>query len=588
VVDRARRLPVTPVLVAHGLLLAAVVAAEAWLGSRDDTWGIADVVYEAMVVTWFGAAGIALWGLRPRSRTGPWILALSYLTALAVPHNMRIPPTAPGYPILTAVGVAASWLPYAVSFQLALSYPSGRLPGRAERALVAAATAVAAVCGPVLLVTRTVDPATCGAWCYESPLHLVSSRRLYTDLQGVNTAVWLAIAVAGAVLLARQAARAAPRRRRVLVATFTGFGVAILLFAGHELAGAVAGLGSPAENLFYYAHAAAGAVALVVPSFAGLLGERLAFGPLAVLVGRLGDVPAPAVEAALRDTLRDPGLRVAFRTAEGLVDLQGHLVVPPGDGSQTATHLAGPTGAVLLHDPALADRPQLLDAAAAAAGLALENARLTAEVRHQLAEVQASRRRISAAADAERGRLERDLHDGAQQRLLGLGLALAALRSQLGDAQARDLVDEVTTELTGTIADLRELARGIRPAVLTDQGLGPALAALARRCASPVRIDVHLTGRLDPVVEAAGYYVVSEALQNTVKHAPSADVAVRAVQDDGRLVVEIADNGPGGAVVTASGGLRGLADRVSAVGGDLTVTSPPGGGTRLRAELPCG
>jgi signal transduction histidine kinase len=235
----------------------------------------------------------------------------------------------------------------------------------------------------------------------------------------------------------------------------------------------------------------------------------------------------------------------------------------------------------------LTDDRELLQAAATAARLALDNARLYAEVRAQLAEVNASRQRIVTAADAERRRLERDLHDGAQQRLLGIGFTLGLLRRRLTGSADRDLVDELERDLRAAITELRDFAHGIRPVLLTDQGLAPALCELARRARLRVSLDVRLTARLDPVVEATAYYVVSEALQNVVKYTNDARVCVSALQQDGRLILEITDDGPGGASTLRGSGLRGLGDRVSAVGGRFDVDSPPGGGTTVRARLPC-
>ncbi|MGW2787999.1 sensor histidine kinase, partial [Streptomyces populi] len=184
-------------------------------------------------------------------------------------------------------------------------------------------------------------------------------------------------------------------------------------------------------------------------------------------------------------------------------------------------------------------------------------------------------------------RLERDLHDGAQQRLLGLGMALAALRSRLPSTDDREQVDRLEAELRTVIGELRELARGIRPAVLTDQGLAPALSGLARRAAVPVTLELRLGPRPAPVIEAAAYYVVSEALQNIVKHSPTARTRIQAIQREDLLIIEISDDGPGGARAAPGSGLQGLVDRVEAVGGRLSIKSPPGGGTHLRTELPC-
>jgi signal transduction histidine kinase len=209
-----------------------------------------------------------------------------------------------------------------------------------------------------------------------------------------------------------------------------------------------------------------------------------------------------------------------------------------------------------------------------------------AEARAQLA---ASRARIVAAADAERRRLERNLHDGAQQRLVALALTvrLAERRIESDARAARELLSSASSELEQALAELRELARGLHPAVLTDRGLGPALGALAERAPVPVAVDAAVDERLPPAVEAAAYYVVSEALTNVAKYAGVCDVRVGVARRDGQLEVTVADDGVGGADGSRGSGLRGLADRVEALGGRLEVSSPVGAGTTLRARLPC-
>jgi PAS domain S-box-containing protein len=208
----------------------------------------------------------------------------------------------------------------------------------------------------------------------------------------------------------------------------------------------------------------------------------------------------------------------------------------------------------------------------------------SAEARSELA---ASRARIVAAGDAERRRLERNLHDGAQQQLVTLSLALRIARSRLDDSDAAaGLLDAASDQLTEALAELRELARGIHPAILTDQGLGAAVEALAGRCPLPVEVSIDVPDRMSREVEATAYYVVAEALTNTAKYANAEQVGVHVSHGDAQLTVEIADDGAGGADRTRGSGLSGLADRVSAVGGRLRVVSPPGGGTAVTAELP--
>jgi signal transduction histidine kinase len=395
------------------------------------------------------------------------------------------------------------------------------------------------------------------------------------------------IAITMAVLMWRLVMQATPRQRRALglmtaAATVTMILVAASLFATLGSGGSQ----GAASGFLSLATGWAAVVGLPVAFLTGLLRQRLAFASVGSLVSKLEHVSADKVEAALGEMLRDPTLQVAFPVGDKLLDVSGQIHEQPRDGSRTVTPLGNPPVAMLVHAPDLADDQELLDAAACAARLALDNARLHADARAQLTEVQASRQRIAAAADSERQRLERDLHDGAQQRLLGVGLALGVLRTRVGDTE-RQMVDEMEQELRTAIAELRDLAHGIRPAVLTDQGLAPALAELARRSRLRVTANVKIEGRLNPMIEATAYYVVSEALQNVVKHASTANVKVSAVHGPVQLVVSVTDDGPGGARPHAGTGLRGLADRVEAVGGHLKVQSPLGHGTLVHAELPC-
>jgi signal transduction histidine kinase len=217
-----------------------------------------------------------------------------------------------------------------------------------------------------------------------------------------------------------------------------------------------------------------------------------------------------------------------------------------------------------------------------------ENVRLDAELQARLDELRESRARIVEAGYAERRRVERDLHDGAQQRLVALALQLQLVRSKLQSdpAEATELLDEATHELAGATEELRELARGIHPPVLTDRGLVAALEALAQRAPLPVTVEANETERAPEAVEAAAYFVVSEALTNVVRHADAGQAVVRVARRDGLLCIEIEDDGAGGADVSNGSGLRGLADRVGALDGALEVDSPAGGGTTVRARLP--
>jgi len=301
---------------------------------------------------------------------------------------------------------------------------------------------------------------------------------------------------------------------------------------------------------------------------------------------RAGRAAPEATGAMLAAALGDPELELRFRLDGDVeVDSAGRVVedADPAGRVRTPVRRGGLPLATVVHDQSLAERPDLLDSTIGAAGLAIEIARLRVEVRRQLAEVEASRARIVTAGYEERRRLERDIHDGAQQRLVSIGLALRHLQHRLPDPAP---VDAVVIEVARAIEELRELARGVRPAGL-DDGLGHALRELAARSPLTTRIDV-TDERFEDRIETAAYFVASEALTNTAKHARAATVAVAATRRNGSLVVRVRDDGIGGAVPSAGSGLAGITDRVAALGGRVSVTSPPGQGTEVVAELPCG
>jgi signal transduction histidine kinase len=276
---------------------------------------------------------------------------------------------------------------------------------------------------------------------------------------------------------------------------------------------------------------------------------------------------------------------------ECYVDVEGRPVALPPAGSGRAATLVDHDGdrvAALVHDSALSYQPELLEVVCAAADLALEQERLQAELKAHAEEVAGSRARIVEAGDTARRRLERDLHDGAQQQLVALAMALrlAEARIQSDPNAAEQLVASARADLEQSLAELRELARGIHPAVL-DHGLAVALDSLVARSAIPVSLAVKLEDRLPEPVEIAAYFVASEALANVGKYAQASAVTIKVSRDNGFAIIEIADNGVGGADDTRGSGLRGLADRVEAIGGHLQVVSPTGGGTVLTAEMPC-
>lgn len=308
---------------------------------------------------------------------------------------------------------------------------------------------------------------------------------------------------------------------------------------------------------------------------------------------RAGRVAPERLEALLREVLSDPRLELHFflHESEMYVDARGLPVSDDSDDGRERTPVerGGQRLGMVLHAPASAEDPTLLRRIVEAGGLALEIARLRVGLRRQLAEVEASRARIVTAANEERRRIERDLHDGAQQRLVSIGLALRHAQHELDTStprRASRTLDGALAEIAIAIDELRKLAHGLPPAQL-DAGLGPAFRELALRVPVPVEVKTP-DERFDRGLEAAAYFIACEGLTNAVKHANASRIALSAKRKNGKLVVSIADDGVGGAMAVPGSGLSGLSDRVAAYGGTLRIESNQGAGTRLTAELPCG
>ncbi|ROP36951.1 sensor histidine kinase [Saccharothrix texasensis] len=319
---------------------------------------------------------------------------------------------------------------------------------------------------------------------------------------------------------------------------------------------------------------------------AGLLRRRMDRGEVADLVVRLsGDNRRDGVQEALAATLHDPGLRVAYWVAEQerYVDVDGRPVAP--DSAHTRVDRAGAPVAVLLHDPVL--DLELVDAACAAVGLALENERLTAELRAKVRQLAESRAKVLRAVEDGRRRLERDLHDGVQQRLLSAAMTLG-LAETVPPERARALAAEAKQAVLATIDDVRAVCHGIHPPVLTERGLHGAVRELTALADPRVDLTLDLPDTVPPLVETTAYYVVAEALANIAKHAEASRTKVVISGGGGRLVVEVDDDGRGGADPVLGSGLRGLSERVEANGGTMRVVSAEATGTSLRVVLPCG
>lgn len=316
--------------------------------------------------------------------------------------------------------------------------------------------------------------------------------------------------------------------------------------------------------------------------------ERLALR----LAGLSAGGPDDTVRDALRRTLADPDLDIVYTQvgSGGWISGLGEQADRPGPGGRrafTPIDRGGKPVAGLIHDRGLLRHPARLQAAIDAASLALDNERLKAQLRAELLEAQASRSRIIDAGDRELQRVERNLHDGAQQRLVGLALMFRlASRRAAGDPELTALLDDAARDLNDAISELRELTRGIHPAIVDDAGLPGALEALAERPGVPVDLQIELHDRLPEAVEVAAYYLIAETLTNANKHANADLVTVNARVVDDALRVTVSDDGTGGAMSSPGSGLQGMADRLAALGGELVIDSAPASGTTVTAEIP--
>src|SRR3954469_20659685 len=399
----------------------------------------------------------------------------------------------------------------------------------------------------------------------------------------------LAVAALAVAIVTADRWRMASRPRRRALLPSLGGSLSGLLYAANLIT-LIAG--SPSTLLMSLLNAAL----LTVPAALlwGVLRSRLARAGLPDLFRELGTLRGARLEAGLAATLGDPKLVLAYRVPDqhAFIDGAGRPFDLPGPGSgRTAAPIerGGRELATLVYDASLDDDPELVGAVAATAAIALDDARLHDESEDRLAELRASRERIVAAGDAERRRLERNLHDGAQQRLVFVALQLRMIERRIDTdpAVAKRMVTSAGEELSKSLEDLRELARGLHPSVL-NHGLKAALDSLASRSGVPTTVSFDATARLPEPVELAAYFVACEALANVAKYAHATKASVRVSRRDGVAIIEIADDGVGGADETAGTGLQGLADRVAALDGTLRILSPPGAGTVVTAELPCG
>jgi signal transduction histidine kinase len=538
--------------------------------------------YEAFnaVLGWsFLGTGLYAWWRYPENRSGPlmaWVGFLWFISGWEFSNN----------DVIFTAGGYTDPLPIAALAHLILAFPDGRLKSRFHRNLIAAG---------YLTATLAQLPGDL-FWDSGDPANLL----LITPNADIHNALATLVNLFAISIIALVAREAIPRIRRAGLGERQVYdpviysGVASLVAFGCLFVSAGVG-GSGATALRFIA---LGTFATVPYAFlAGLIRGRLSRATaVAELVDTLGR--ANAEKGSLRDSiaaaLGDSSVTLAYwiGETEAYVDAQGrHVELPEPGSGRTATPIerAGIPLAVVIGDQSLAEDRELVRAVGGAAALALENERLAAELRARIEELRSSRARIVQAADDERRRLERDLHDGAQQRLVALALNLKIARTSVEDDPelARELLENSVGELTAATDELRELARGIHPAILTDRGLEAAINALAGRATVPVEVRTRCGDRPPAAVESTAYFVVAEALTNVARYSHASYAEVEVDRHNGTLVVEVRDDGVGGADPRRGSGLRGLADRVAAVDGRLVVTSRPAAGTTVHAEIPC-
>ncbi|WP_312866228.1 sensor histidine kinase [Streptomyces boluensis] len=546
----------------------------------------ADILRDLAVGWAYAGAGLVAWWRRPANRTGPLMVAEGVTWFIGNLQGTSVP-------ALFAVGAWWEALNMAVLAHLVLTFPDGRTTSTRTRLLIRFSYGLVAAGG--LLRAMTYDPARAPdatyldcRGCGPNPLLVDGATGLFEPIDLAYRGGALVISALLAVAVVHRWRRASAARRRALLPAWIAIGIALAFVAWDVVLLTVPGLSGFGADLVLLLSDLA-QIAVPLAFLGGLLRMRLRRAEVGGLVIEVGADPTPArMRDVLARVLGDSSLRLGLWQHDrggrgGYVDQGGRTVRAEGPRASRVDSARGTPLAVLDHDPALAEDPELLAAVGAALRLGLENAWLRTEAKEVTS-------RIVRAADDERRRLERDLHDGAQARIVFALMALRRVSKGVADhpdAKVRDSVAEVEQSLRLALEELRGLAHGIHPAVLTREGLAPALAELARQAELPVVVAAE-PGRYDPVVETTAYFTVCETLANAAKHARAEAVSVSARRHGSTLVVETVDDGIGGADSARGTGLRGLADRIAAVDGVLRVHSPAGGGTRVRAELPCG
>jgi signal transduction histidine kinase len=569
--------PVAPrvriaVVAACGLVVCVLgAAAPYWADS-----GIAGplVAIHVSVAASAIGAGLIVWWLRPENRTSLLLIAAGFLWLIG---DLGFADNALAYTIAITYPKAYQ----AVLAHLALAYPTGRLQSRTERILVVVTYGWTALNN--LVHSLYVDPSVDCTSCPQNLLLIRRSPQTLDVIDRAATGISLVLMLVVGGFIVRRWYNATVVARRVMAPVLWAVGPVLVYLVGEQIAD-LTDMGGTANTIVRDVLPLA-LTALPIAMLVGVLRARLAYVGVGALVGQLG-VRGRDLRGLFAEALHDPSVELYYRAGDGYVNREGMAVdvdERPGRLVRVIEHEGSPL-AVLIADQAVSDEPRLVDAVVAAGRLTIENERLEAEVRSQLVQLRSAAARLVDAGEHERRRIERDLHDGAQQRLLALSLSLASARQQDAGAQA-EVLDRAGAELQQAITELRELARGIHPVLLAQGGLAAALQALAERSPLPVEVSCPRE-RWPEAVEATAYFVASEAVTNAMRYAHAGVVEIKVTTTGDMVCLSAADDGIGGAEQSRGSGLRGLADRVTALGGRLEVESGAGG-TTIKATLPC-
>jgi signal transduction histidine kinase len=542
----------------------------------------------ALVVGWgFIGTGLFAWDRRPNNSVGSLMVATGFAWLLGLISASNLP-------VLFTVGALVSSVYIVTALHMLLAAPYGRGLSRGDRRIVTVGYLLVTV--GLLPMYLFLDPARDGCdGCPENVILIEHNETFVGIWSALVNLVGIGVLVAVLISLVRRWRRATRPERRLYAPVYAA-GVALMIAVIGQLAAQTAGSEGTAVDVLFLISVIP--LALVPYLFlASFVHARMAQGgAVGELISRLTAAPRGAqVRDALADALEDPTLELVFwlPERERYVDARGQDYELPEDDSARAVTKVDRDGecvAAIVHDPTLPQMRGHVEAVGAAAALALDNERLDAALRAKIGELSRSRERMLRIGLEERRRLERDLHDGAQQRLVSMALNIRLARAKLNEdpLAAEQLLAGAGSELDAALAELRELARGIHPAVLTDRGLSTALETLATRAPVPVELGELPDERLPEAVELAAYFVVAEALTNVAKYSEASHATVQVERNNGRVVVEVADDGIGGADPARGTGLRGLADRLAVLEGRLEVESAKGEGTTITASIPCG